>query len=380
MMKVERNHIVDRMDTLLYGIHEVSEELRRKQVQTQRSPGQALRRIHSLESRTNSYTQLSVNSIDAPILEISDCSSTSTSREGSPSDTPRWLRRDSLPANTTRYVASLSQSPHTVVRRNSSLSKRGSPKGLATIHDNADITTKGEDSSSNDSTPQSSPTLSSHVAAVSPESSNKVLVSPRRSNFNGWAKSGGSTPSNFFYTLPTKRSSTPTSPLYRVHSNKPESDANISWDKASLHSTDSTSMVMRISSATGQLEKVPKSTKKPSVGSVEHLNFSYNRQISLPNSSRLSVSSYFIGPDFEDTDSMILNLTEEPRSTRSSIINLAQESCPQSSPIDLVEEPRPTRCNSASSTCRPSSRTSSRSSVSSQRNSCILLNSIETTV
>ena len=380
MMKVERNHIVDRMDTLLYGIHEASEELRRKQIQTQRSPGQALRRIHSLESRTNSYTQLSFNSIDAPIMEISDCSSTSTSREGSPSDTPRWLRRDSLPTKTTRSVISFSQSPPSVVRRNSSLSKRGSPKGLATIHDNAVITTKGEDSSSDDSTPQSSPTLSSRVAVVSPESSNKVLVSPRRSNFNGWTKSAGSTP-NFFYTLPTKRSSTPTSPLYQVYSNKPESDANTSWDKTSLHSTDSTSMIMRVSSATGQLEKVPKSGKrKPSVGSTEHLNFSYNRQTSLPSSSQLSVSSYFIGPDFEDTDGMILNLTEEPRSTRSSTINLAQESSPHSSPINLVEEPRPTRCNSASSTCRPSSRTSSRSSVSSQRNSCILLNSIETTV
>lgn len=304
-MKRERKEIVDRLDDLLNGIHDTNDDLRLKTIQAQRSPAQALRRIHSLEPGTShSHTQL-------PSVHIDTSDNTSTSSiETSPSST-HLLRADSLPNSSFNAIINnhkRTSSPN-LIRRNSSLTKRQG--GLPTIPDSSVYSVDGE--SSSDESQGFSPL---QVVPLSPEPIAKLLINPHLSK-HAWPKiSGGN---NQYYTLPNRRSSTPTSPLHKVQFNKAD------FDNTSINSVDSSSMVLQISSATGQLEKVPKPplrkqlfiSSKTGGGSIEHLQMS----TSLPNSSRLSVSSYFIGPGFEDTRGMIMKLSEEPAPSRSNSIS-----------------------------------------------------------
>ena len=307
-MKQERNEIIERLDNLMTGIQDTHQDLRQKTIQAQRSPAQSLRRIHSLEGGSHSYTRLDT---------ISDCSS-SSSVETSPSSTHLLQSLDSIPSNNFNTVINnsytKSSSPN-VIRRNSS-SRKGSPRVLPTIPDSSVFTEDGE-SSSDES--QNSP------SQVGPLSPSKLLVQPRRSKYV-WPKSTNNDNTNIYYTLPTRRSSTPNSPLHKIQFNKPELPNSFNesvWDKASVHSIDSSSMVLQISSATGQLEKVPKPMRQKLFistkgGSSENLE---NSPSSLPDSSRLSVSSYFIGPGFEDSNSLIMSLSEEPAPSRSGSIS-----------------------------------------------------------
>lgn len=316
-MKKERNEIVDRLDNLLTGIQDTQRDLRLKVVQAQKSPAQSLRRIHSLEGR-GSTTNLDT---------ISDCSS-SSSINSSPSSTHVLQRVDSLPSGTFNTIV-LNSSPN-IVRRNSS--RKGSPRVLPTIPDTS-IFSCDEESSSDESS-QISPfqsTDSPLVGPLSPDS--KILVQPRRSKY-AWPTKTTPTkttpPQTNYYTLPIRRSSTPNSPLHKVQSEfSYTNNTDAIWDRASVHSIDSSSMILQISSATGQLEKVPQpirkqlfisSSKTPSNSSVENIQTTTNYS-SLPESSRLSVSSYFIGPGFEDSDSMIMSLSEEPAPSRSNSIS-----------------------------------------------------------
>lgn len=314
-MKVERIEIVERIDCLVVGINESSKELAQQRLIAQRSPAQGLRRIHSLEGRTYSHTQLPTDCISPTINEISDFSSTSSSSlETSSPNVFRHARRDSLPANSLRGVG------HSPVARTNSKSKQGAL--LPTIHDATVL--DDVDSSSDESQ------VSPKVVPVSP---NQKIADSKSASV--WSKSPSANSYNSF-TLPSKRSQ---SPLY--YSKVESSFDGFAWDKASLTSADS--MVMQVSSATGQLERIPKTSKKAlfSPGSMDHLNMSHK---SSNLSNRFSVSSYFIGPGFEDTDSMIMKLSEEPG---------------------------PRRLSTSSSRS---------SSVSSQRNSLVFINAKETTV
>ena len=317
MMKMERTDIVKRIDTILVGINKCNREIFRQRSVAQRGTSQSLRRIHSLEGRSyNSYTNLPT---ETPKMNESNNCLSSSNLDTSPSI---MHRRDSLPSNSLRRVQSPSNTSGTgVIMRNNSLSKH---RGLPTIHD-ADILNHDDVDNSSSDESQASP----KVAPISPAADRSISTTKSPSS---WSKSSSN--SYYSYTLPYKR---PQSPLYSTGFID-----NSSWDKASLTSADS--MILQVSSATGQLEKVPKYTRRFSPGSMDNLDkFSCH---SRPLSNRFSVSSYFIGPGFEDTDGMIMKLSEEPGPQRSTSLS--------------------------------SSRSSSISST--QRNSLVLINSKETTV
>jgi hypothetical protein len=282
MMKQERAGLNNRMSSLQNQINITSQELAKHKTVPHHhsSPGQSLRRIHSLEGsnyRSHSRTSLLSDTIHEVISDTSSVSS----MEASP------------------------VSHSKLVRRNKSLSQSNSHKCLETIHDTS-VLTIDNDSSSDESSPQPSP------IALSPYS--KLSISPQPNRLptsNSWFRPPPSPSSGTYdcYTLPSKPSCPDTS-----------DSISSSWSVAS--STDSSSMIMQISSATGQLEKVPKvilrTKSPPNIGrSMEQLN----NGRSLIRSSRLSVSSYFIGPGYEDDDSMIMKLSEEPAPSRSGSIS-----------------------------------------------------------
>ena len=371
-MKKERNEISDRLNNLLWGIDDTFEELQANMAATaaaQVRVSPALRRIHSLDSTTSLTSSYSCNQlpVNDNIMEtaISEADSSSLCSIDN-ANSPLLMHKSGSGENVSLHSqgstggGSLAQPPSfypthspSVVRRNSSLSKKGMANRLPTIPDNAMSVINGErneDSSSDES--QASPSLQQ----VSPEdAAPKVLYSPRKSSKSFSPKFFSPT---VYYTLPTRHSSTPSSPLHKSPPNKLDVSSGFgetSWDKSSLHSADSSSMIMQISSATGQLEKVPKPSKlfsssyKVDRGDREQ-DFSPS---SLPQSYRLSVSSYYIGPGFEDTDGMIMKLSEEPA---------------------------PSRSNSISSVMSSQSVRSHSVSVSSGHRNSILLNSRETSV
>ncbi|XP_019864360.1 PREDICTED: uncharacterized protein LOC109593755 isoform X2 [Amphimedon queenslandica] len=345
LMKRERNDIADRLSSLSWGIDDTFDELQASITasaasQQQQRSNSSLRRIHSLDSSSSlasySLTQLPDNIMETAISEADSASMSSV--DNSPllihksGTAPDTVSIDSL---TNSGIAG-SHSP-SIVRRNSSLTRKGMSNRLPTIPDRDSAMSfiegvdgeieRGGESSSDEL--QVSP---SSFQQVSPENSSpKVLFSPKNSK-----SPKVSSPTGLYYTLPNRHSSTPSSPHNRTPSSRLDaSDTGLfCWDKASINSNDSSSMILQISSAT-----------------VDRQNKD-QEYCSLPQSYRLSVSSYYIGPGFEDSDSMIMKLSEEPSV--------------------------PSRSNSISSVLSSHSARSHKLSTSS-RNS-VLLNSKETSV
>ena len=359
VMKKERSDIADRLSSLSWGIDDTFDELQAsmtasvasQQQQQRNSP--ALRRIHSLDSSSSltSYSLTDNNIMETAISEADSVSMSSV--DNSPLLIHKFgIAPDSVSIDSQTGPGIGSYSPN-IVRRNSSLTRKGMSNRLPTIpdRDSAMSVIEGVDGgiergeSSSDEL-QVSP---SSFQQISPENSiPKVLFSPRISK-----SPKVSSPTGLYYTLPNRHSSTPSSPHNRTPSNRLDtSDTGLfCWDKASINSTDSSSMILQISSATGQLEKVPKTSRLLSSSKVDRQNKD-QEYCPLPQSYRLSVSSYYIGPGFEDNESMIMKLSEEPNV--------------------------PSRSNSISSVLSSHSARSHRLSTSS-RNS-VLLNSKETSV
>lgn len=359
-MKRERNDIADRLSSLSWGIDDTFDELQASIAasaasQQQQRNNSALRRIHSLDSSSSLASYSSTHLLDN-VMEtaISEGDSTSMS---SVDNSPLLIHKSgtadsaSIDSQTSSGIAG-SHSPN-IVRRNSSLTRKGMSQRLPTIPDRDSAMSfieavdgeieRGGESSSDEL--QVSP---SSFQQISPENSSpKVLFSPRNSK-----SPKVSSPTGLYYTLPNRHSSTP-SPHNRTPSSRLDaSDTGLfCWDKASINSNDSSSMILQISSATGQLEKVPQTSRLLLSSKVDRQNKD-QEYCSLPQSYRLSVSSYYIGPGFEDSDGMIMKLSEEPNV--------------------------PSRSNSISSVLSSHSARSQRLSTSS-RNS-VLLNSKETSV
>ena len=319
-MKFERKNIGNRIDNLTAGIKETGLNIKKIQqaqlAAAQRSPSQALRRIRSLDGRAQSYTQLPSSDSVGMSREFSEESGTSTEnspliprRDSLPSkaihsfsteNSPVILRRDLLPSKAFPSFPSTSSSSSSLMR-NTSLSKKGSPKGLETIHDTSiDLQ---DDSSSTNSTPQSSPTLRESRYPYA-----RVLVNPYFSKGQGWSRTSG-----MYNTLPSMKSSSSSSSSSSYQQSVQEDGlSNCSdsiWEESFEGST-----ILRVSSATGQIEQVCRRPplKKLQTGSTECIHSpNHKRQLSLQETKRLSVSTYFIGSD-ETDDSMIMKLTEEP--------------------------------------------------------------------
>ena len=318
-MKFERKDVGNRIDNLTEGIKETGLNIKKIQqaqlAAAQRSPSQALRRIHSLDGRAQSYTQLPSSDSVGMSREFSEESGTSTEnspiiprRDSLPSkafhsfsteNSSIILRRDLLPSKAFPSFSSTSSSSSSLMR-NSSLSKKGSPKGLETIHDTSiDLQ---DDSSSTDSTPRSSPTLRESRYPYA-----RVLATPYFSKGQGWSRTNG-----IYNTLPSMKSSSSSSSSSYQQSVQEDGLSNCSdslWEESFEGST-----ILRVSSATGQIEQVcrRRPLKKLKTGSTECIHSpNHQRQLSLQETRRLSVSTYFIGYD-EPDDSMIMKLTEEP--------------------------------------------------------------------
>ena len=233
----------------------------------QHSPGHALRRIKSLEGRAQSYTQLH-NIVRGDEMLDGDGYLGSPVRQ----------RKNSVPSKVARSVGHGSTAGHSPsasvrsfihaksiesipARRVTSNSNRRSLQALETIIDSSPHM-YNIDCGSPDSTPENSPKL---IRARSVHALNKtnarILVAPRpssRSNSQTLYKAGP------FNTLPNRKSSSCSSTNILNDDTMSESTSipDALWDECSLQSEGS--MVLRISSATGQVEKVPRTSSTSS--------------------------------------------------------------------------------------------------------------------
>ena len=247
------------MDNLTAGITEASKELNKQKQSVQKSPGQTLRRIQSLDGHSQSYTKL-------PIMGTDSTDGPEELTASSPDSSPCFVRRDSLPSKTLRSIVSSSYLPAPPILAHKIPHKP--------YHTDTDQCFSGELTP-----PKSSPTFSQvcPIPETVPEidsyfqpQSPMLPMSPRSKICQKLNDS------KQFYTLPLRRPST--------LSNQSTDDT----DNTSLHSE--TSMVLQISSATGQLEHVPR--KRAS--SVKICTFEYNKLKTCP------------------IEPMIMKLSEEP--------------------------------------------------------------------
>ena len=298
MLKSERIDITNRIDDLTTEIVETEEYVNRNQAKPSpkisRSPGQALRRIKSLGDKAHSYTHL--NRI---VNDSSDGEENSPkAKRKRKSSVPSKALFSTPPARTNTSLKNVK-----IGRANSnSKNKRRSLQALETILDSSPRVYNGSCYSglmSPDSTPESSPKLMrvSSVHSINKIYS-KVLVAPRPSRSNSQTPGYG--------TLPCRKSSSSTSS--NIYDDTLSDTVSIPdptmWDECSLQSEGS--MVFRISSATGQVEKVPH-IRKLNTESYEKLN---SPTYYSPKRNHHTLSMYCIGQ--EDTD-LIMNFTEEPR-------------------------------------------------------------------
>ena len=309
LLKTERVDIGQRLDSLTEGIDETSHSIqRRHSAEIQRSPGQKLRRIRSLEGRAQSYIQLPMVEHDYPefeeVQEFKDDSETISK------PVKVRKRKHSLPSKIVKSVTSLSTSPvrpsaPVLSRKADNAYNRRSLQALETVIDNSSSGT--DECFSPASTPQSSPKLYRVSSARSiAKLSTKVLVAPRPSRSSQTLYRN-----NAYNTLPCRKSSAG-SPSYICDDSLSDvsSIPDSLWDECSLHSEGST--IFRISSATGQIEKVHRTVplKKLNAGSIETLN-SPNNGSPLRRAHQLSI--HRCSSSEEPDLGMIMNLTEEPR-------------------------------------------------------------------
>ena len=314
MLKSERIDITSRVDELATGIYETGSHisLRKEQdklatehaVAASRSPGQALRRIRSLEGRAHSYTQL-----HKIVRDSSD------GEESFDKPSPPIRRKSSVPSRVIQSITSLhSPSAKKPISRTDSNSKRRSLQALETILDNSphiyNIDTLAGDSP--DSTPESSPKLVRvrSVHSLINRSCGKVLAPPRPSR-----SSSQTIYQNAYNTLPCRKTSSTSSSINDNAFSDSLSVQDSFWDECSLQSEGSA--VFRISSATGQVEKVSRSMNADSFGklnsnSIEKLN---SPTLVAPlRRPHLSQSTYRGSYGYEETDKALrMNFTEEPR-------------------------------------------------------------------
>ena len=328
----------------------------------QDSPGRSLRRIKSLEGRAQSYTQLH-NIVRGEEMQDSDeylSGSPIRQRKNSvPSKVVRSVGHGSTgtshsPFNTGRSFTHAKSIESIPARRVSSNNNRRSLQALETIIDNSPHM-YNIDCGSSDSTPENSPKLI-RVRSVHSlnKTSTRVLVAPRpssRSSSQTLYKAGP------FNTLPTRKSSS-TSSTNNLNDDTMSESMSIPdalWDECSLQSEGS--MVLRISSATGQVEKVPRTSStssasdhKPSSlwgGKGKVHTSSIERLVSPTGSAQVAplLGRHHQLSRCNYDQALSMTFTEEPR------------------PLSLCLEPSPSPCP-----------------LQQKRSSAIILHSIETTV
>lgn len=230
------------MDTLTVGITEASKDLHRQRQTVQKSPGQTLRRIQSLDGHSQSYSKL-------PQIDMEDTDGPEELTASSPDTSPYFVRRDSLPPKALNNTTALPVPPILAHR----------------------VSHAYVECSSCDSTPRSSPTFNqvSPIPEAVPEIDSYFKPESPMLSISPDSKVWQINNNNQYYTLPTRRSSTPTSQSTDI--------CSIDYtDNASLQSE--ASLVLQISSATGQLEHVPRKR-----ASSVKLTFEYNGFKTCPN-------------------------------------------------------------------------------------------------
>lgn len=380
MLKSQRLDISNRVDDFASEIYKTQEHcttLQRQQHQQAQalsqigSPGRALRRIKSLESRAHSCTNINKLhcSMDSP-----DGSSTSVDNDIGlllPADeniydlhaSPKRKRKTSVPSSIMQTISTniFQFSPPTNKKVNASFplrrvssnhvnNNRRSLQALETIHDNSPSMIyygkDNEDCGSTDCegedtpdgiTPASSPRLvrvhSINNIASKPPSITKPLVAPcpSRSSSQTIYSSGNNTTTGFS-TLPCRKTSSNSSTVF-IDDNLSDScsipdvlHGTTAWDHECSSLRSEGSIVFRISSATGQVEKVSSRMVTPT-GKRVRTSYSLEKVNAplLDSNSCASRRAHYLhhqlttnktcfsssSTDNEDMD--ILTLNEEPR-------------------------------------------------------------------
>ena len=340
-LKMQRNSFVERIDSLQLGIHQAREDMLKCQQEQQPQLQHAssvsehqnapllLRRIRSLDGHSRS----SVRSATSQTEVASSSGETGESSlncalpppNGTPAQpqarfSPEWKNRKSMPVIPSCDIPSQATSSNKVpLRRNHSHSSKRSSKVLPTISDRRPW------SVCDDSTKEES--ISPTATSFSNTTVSKVLVAPCKSSRHQYFCPDQAT----FESCALPHLPLPATAGTLQNVKEDESLDNLSSSDSPVDELSQGSMVMQVSSATGQLEQVPKAHRSVKKEDNSYANLTWQSLTSHPNGKNL-------------TDVATLN-----RAT-AVILRLAQEPC---------RSPRIYRMRKASS---------------------IILNSIETTV
>lgn len=301
-LKMQRNDFVERMDSLQHGIYQAGEDILRHQQQMitiveHQSTPRALRRIHSIEGHSHSYTRLPISETEAISSPGKEASESCLNLMYPPIDMPTQLF-----SNSPSQASFLNGSP---LRRNSSLSSQGSSKVISATDDRRPSSSI-DDLSSDDCT---SPT---DIATFSNSSLTKILVAPYKSSKRYSSRRGSYSSSQHTsydsYTFPCRPVAPPSGTLQNVKED--ESLDAVSCSDSLVDEVSPGSMVMRVSSATGQLEQVPKThlpVKKHNSCGSRYVN--HTRQSSTPPTGGKLLPDTFT---LNRADGVILRLAQEP--------------------------------------------------------------------
>ncbi len=304
MLKSERIDFTNRIDDLTTEISETEGHVCKKlstPTQMSQSPGQALRRIKSLEGRAHSVTNLNriVNDLSDGEDNIYD--DRIIVKRKRKTSVPSKATQSTLPSKANTLLKNMK------IRRTNSNNRR-SLQALETILDNSPrMYNSYTGIMSPDSTPESSPKLMRINSVHSINKINSKLSLAPRSSISS---SQILYKNNGYNTLPSRKSSSSSSTICDDSFSDSVSipDAAM-WDECSLQSEGS--MVFRISSATGQVEKVPHVRKLNTDSSHDKLGSPTHDYSPIRRHHPLSM--YCIGHEDDIDGDLIMNFTEEPR-------------------------------------------------------------------